>query len=410
VYVFYSVFLSQNTDLEAQRLIRTAHPQAYCIFCGPQATFAPEAFLAQGRSFAVRGEPDFLVRDLVRCLKEGGDLSSLRGISYAGGDGVAVHLPAAPVIERLDDLPVPDRTLLDHSPYYNPKLRHMPHTAALTSRGCFGQCWYCVPNSLSYARELEHKRSQGCKPPVRIHSAARMIEEFREIARQGFRSVSIIDDQFLWDEERTLAFCEGIRGLGLEWSCLARPERVTERAALAMKAAGCAYVDMGTESFDPKILAAIKKDISPDDTRRAVSILKKAGIEAEINVLLGATDLETEDSIKATIREVKKLNAEYVLFSIANPFPGTEFYSACKSRGWLASGEYTPVDPAKSAIISYPHLSKAKLEKLCAYAYTSYYFSPRYLWQQLKKVKSPRDLFNKAGTAARFFAKLFFSR
>ena len=406
VYIFYTVFLCENTDLLARKMIREIRPNTHFIFSGPQPTFAPEVFLDKADTLAVRGEPEFIIRDAIRALKSKSDFNNIMGLSYFL-DGDIVQNPSASIVMDIDQIPIPDRRLLDHAPYFNPKLRNLPHTAALTSRGCYGQCWFCVPNSLSYARELEHKKYFGKKPPPRLHSAERVIKEFTNIAELGFKSVSVIDDEFLWDEKRTLEICFGIKGLGLEWSCLCRPDKINEEVAKAMADAGCAYVDLGTESFDQGVLNAIRKNMSPLDTERAVGILKKYNIQVEINVLFGATPQETEATIKKTLKELKKLNVDYVLFSIANPFPGTDFYYAAKKEGWLFYGGYVPVDPAKNAIISYPHLSKAKLERLISYAYLTYYFNPRYIFRQLLKIKDLRDLKNKFTTALRFFIKNF---
>ena len=409
IYIFYTVYLCQKTDLIARAMLRQGGRGAYFIFCGPQASYSPEAFLDQEGTFAVRGEPEFIIRELVGALKSKSDLSKIKGISYRRG-GEIIHNPYPDFIADIDRIPIPDRTLLDHKPYFNPKLHSIPHTAALTSRGCFGQCWFCVPNSLSYVRELEHKKHFGKKPPPRLHSVERVIKEFTDIAELGFKSVSIIDDEFLWDEKRTCEICAGIKDLGLEWSCLARPDMVSEKAVAAMAKAGCAYVDMGTESFSQDILMDIKKDMRPQDTRRAVELLKKYKIEVELNILFGATPKETEETIKYTIREAKRLNVDYVLFSITNPFPGTDFYQAAKKEGWLFYGDYIPVDSAKSAIISYPHLSKRKLEQLCSYAYLSYYLNPRYIIKQLLAIKSLKDLANKFSTFAAFLKKNFLKR
>jgi len=406
---FYTVFLSQATDRKARDLIRAARPGTRFIFAGPQPTWDSAPFLDRDDTFIVRGEPDLTLPALVLALEKGVGPAGLAGISYRGADGV-VHNPAAPPIRDLDTVPIPDRSLLDHRPYYNPKLPGKPHTAMLASRGCSAQCWYCVPNSLSYARELEYKREHGLKPPVRQHSAARVIEEMRQIAGEGFRSVSIIDDQFLWKEDRTVEICSGIRDLGLEWSCLARADRVTDRAAEAMAAAGCAYVDLGAESFDQRVLDAVKKGIRAEATERAVRILKKHGIAVELNILFGAAPEETEETIQATLGEVRRLDVDYVLFSIANPFPGTEFHDAAKANGWLAYGKYVPVDPAKNAIISYPHLSRERLEELVARAYRRHYLSPGALWRELKKTKGPSDFASKFATGVRFIKRNFLSR
>jgi radical SAM superfamily enzyme YgiQ (UPF0313 family) len=406
VYCFYSVFLSQPTDLRARELARALRPAARFVFFGPQPTWEAGLFLDRADTFVVRGEADFLLPQLVEALARNGDLQTVGGLSYRGAEG-AVHNPSGGIVRDLDSLPIPDRSLLDHRPYCNPKLHGKPHTAILTSRGCYAQCWYCVPNSLSYARELEHKREHGVKPPARIHSAARVVAEMRRAAELGFRSVSVIDDQFLWNESRTLAICDGIRDLGLEWSCLARCDRVTDQAADAMAASGCSYVDLGTESFDQRVLDAVRKGIRAEATERAVRILKRHGIAVELNILFGAAPQETEETIERTLRELRRLDVDYVLFSIANPFPGTEFYAAAKANGWLAYGDYIPVDPARNAIVSYPHLPKERLEQLVAQAYRSHYLHPRTLWRELRKVRDLADFRDKLMTGVRFLQRNF---
>jgi radical SAM superfamily enzyme YgiQ (UPF0313 family) len=240
-----------------------------------------------------------------------------------------------------------------------------------------------------------------------LHSAARVVAEMRRLAELGFRSVSAIDDQFLWDEKRTIEICAGIKDLKLEWSCLARCDRVTDKAAEAMAAAGCSYVDLGTESFDQKVLDAVGKNIRAEETERAVRILKKHGIAVELNILFGAAPEETEETIARTLRELARLDVDYVLFSIANPFPGTDFYAAAKANGWLAFGDYVPVDPARNSIISYPHLSKERLEQLVSRAYRQHYFHPRTLWREFRKVRDLADFRDKLVTGFRFVQRNF---
>jgi radical SAM superfamily enzyme YgiQ (UPF0313 family) len=406
LYCFYTVFLSQQTDRLARDILRRAKPSARFLYIGPQPTWDASVFLDRPDTYVVRGEPDMVVPQLVDALAANADPGTVNGVSYRGPLG-PVHNPPAPFVEDLDELPIPDRTLLDHRPYSNPKLHGKPHAAILTSRGCYAQCWYCVPNSLSYARELEHKRRHGVKPPVRLHSAARVVAEMRRLAELGFRSVSAIDDQFLWDERRTIEMCAGIEDLKLEWSCLARADRVTEKAAERMAAAGCSYVDLGTESFDQKVLDAVRKNIRAESTERAVRILKRHGIAVELNILFGAAPEETEETIAGTLRELARLDVDYVLFSIANPFPGTDFYAAAKANGWLAFGDYVPVDPARNSIISYPHLPKERLEQLVSQAYRRHYLHPRTLWRELRKVRDLADFRDKLVTGFKFVQRNF---
>lgn len=412
VYVFYTVFLSEATDIIARSMIREKRTNSKFIFCGTQATWMPSNFLDNNKndSIVIRGEPEFALLELAVAFRKCDiDYSDIKGISYIR-EGEIKHNPERPPLNELDRLPIPDRRLLDHSCYFNPKMRKTPHTAILTSRGCFAQCKYCVPNSLSFARELEYKTRHGKKPPPRLHSIKRVIEEFKEIKELGFKSVSIFDDVFVWSEDRTIQICAGIKGLGLEWSCLTRADNISQKIADAMAEAGCSYIDIGVESFNQKILDSVQKNLKVEDIYKAVNILKRAGIHVELNILLGATPEETEETIKETLQRVKEIGADYVLFNIAAPFPGTDFYYEAKNQGWLIGGEYTPVDPSKEAIISYPHLHKEKLDKLLSEAYRKYYFNVKYITKQLFSINSIRDLSRKADAAVKLYKRNILGR
>lgn len=174
-----------------------------------------------------------------------------------------------------------------------------------------------------------------------------------------------------------------------------------------MAEARCVYVDIDVESFDQRVLDAVKKNLTIEQIFHSIEILKKYQIEPEINILLGATPLESVESIKKTITTVEKLNVDYVLYSIATPFPGTDFYYQAKQNRWFANStnEYTPTDPAQKAIISYPNLTKQQLENLLSYAYRKHYFNLCYIFKQLIKVRSLRDFYNKFITAVKAFKR-----
>ena len=120
--------------------------------------------------------------------------------------------------------------------------------------------------------------------------------------------------------------------------------------------------------------------------------------------------LDTENvpqALALTLRELARLDVDYVLFSIANPFPGTDFYAAAKANGWLAYGDYVPVDPARNSIISYPHLPKERLEQLVSRAYRRHYLHPRTLWREFRKVRDLADLRDKLVTGFKFVRRNF---
>ena len=54
------------------------------------------------------------------------------------------------------------------------------------------------------------------------------------------------------------------------------------------------------------------------------------------------------------MEEVKRLKVDQVMYNIANPFPGTEFYKIAKEKDFFVYGDYKPVNVAKEANIAYP--------------------------------------------------------
>jgi radical SAM superfamily enzyme YgiQ (UPF0313 family) len=337
----------------------------------------------------IRGESEFTLLELIRSLKEGKDFKKIAGLSFFENE-VVVDNPWRPLIENLDELPYPARHLLKKDLYCNPKLPRMPFTAMQTSRNCSYRCIFCVPNSYNFARELEYRKyNQDKKPPVRIRSAASVVEEFKLLKKEGFRSVSIIDDQFLWDEPRTINICQGINGLGIEWGCLARADRITEDIAVHLKGSGCRYVDLGVESFNQSVLEDIRKDLKVNRVLEAINILKRHRILVKINLVLGVSPLQSKESIKEDLRLAKNLNVDAVMFSLATPFPGTDFYKRAKQNNWFAEGDYYPKNVQRKAIIGYPALSCAELNIILRKANLSFYFNPRFILKNLKSLLDP---------------------
>ncbi|MFQ5574285.1 MAG: B12-binding domain-containing radical SAM protein, partial [Terriglobia bacterium] len=361
VYVFYSVNLAKETDLRALRRIRSERGGVRVVFIGPGPTYDADSYLADKDVVVVRGEPELTLKELAGCGFE--PSPRIPGISYAG-DGGTVSTDSVEPIRDLDGLPFPARHLISQSDYYNPKLAARPFTAVLTSRGCPYKCVYCVPCSLNFAREIEFRRSGASgKPPVRQRSASNVIDEFRLLKEQGYRSVSILDDEFALNAKRVGEICRGIEDLGLLWGCLARADSLDEQVVRDMARAGCQYIDIGVESFDAGILEYIGKDLDPAAVGAAVSLVKKYGITAKINILFGCSPLETQETIDYTLERVKEVDPDLVMFGICSPFPGTDYYEMAKQQNWFVSGDYEPVDVQKESIVSYPNLTKTELER-----------------------------------------------
>ena len=399
VYVIHSVILAKKTDLDVAPGILRAMPESTLLFHGPEPTRVPEEYLIDGRVTVLRGEPEFHARELLA----GGTPPGVSRVSASG----PVHEKPEPTMIPYDDLPMPARWIpgiAEHRDrFHNPKFRRGPVTSMMASRGCSYRCLFCVPNSVSFAREIEHVRHFGKKPPVRQASADYMAREFGELAAQGYRSVMIIDDQFLWKKERTLAFCEAVRDKEVQWGCLSRADFLVDpKITGALAGAGCKTIDIGLESLDRRVLEAIDKDLNPETVHAAVKNLKDAGIEPKINIVFGTCNIETPRSAMDTVDQLKAMDLDNVMFSIATPFKGTRFYELCEKEGYLIDRS-DELDPMRKAMVSYPRFPAAQLEAATRRAYRRFYLRFRFLWRRLRSIRGPADLIRDLALAIRVF-------
>ena len=390
VYLIWTVNLSVQNDMEITRRIHALQPDAWMLLLGPGASYFHQQCHVDERTIVVHGEPELTVMEWLQKTESGEDWRSIDGISYLE-NGEHHRNKMRPLMKDLDALPIPARHLVSGVTYRNPKLKRTPYTTMVTSRNCPFRCIYCVPSSLTFAREIEYKDYNHRKPPISFRSTDKVAEEIRLLAQDGYKAIGFMDDNFIWNEQRTQAICDVLRETGIVWGCQARVDAITDSIAALLGSSGCQYVDLGVESFNDEILTYIHKGITSDQIYTAIRLLQKYNIPVKLNILIGTSPLETKETIKDTIRKAKRLHVDQLMINIVSPFPGTQFYQMALDNGWLKDGVYTPTDVQRESILNYPHLSSKEMEHLLFTSNLSYFLSPRFVWTQLRKFRSWSD-------------------
>lgn len=393
VYLLWTVNLSIPTDIQEERFIHAKRPESICIFLGPGATYFAKSLLGHPASVVVRGEPEDTVRELLRYISEGKDWRTIVGISFWNENQVVENAPR-PLIKNLDELPFPAILFVEQFVFSNPKLKVSPYMAMVTSRNCPFHCIYCVPSSLTFAREIEYKKDHnGKKPPVGFRSPENVVAEIEKLASLGYKAIGFMDDNFIVTSKRLQIIGEALKKHHIVWGCQARVDAITEEIAAMLQEYGCQYVDLGVESFNNEILKYIKKGITEEQIYTAISLLQKYKVPVKLNILIGTSPLETVETIKDTFRKVKKLKVSQVMFNIVSPFPATEFYDIAKSNGWIEGGEYVPTDVQRNSILNYPSLSSRQMERLLFQNNLRFFLSPGFIWENIRKFSSFSDFY-----------------
>jgi len=402
--ILHSVVLAKPIDMRYIPSLVKRY-QVPLLIHGPEPTRVPNEYVEAGgghsdKVFVFRGEPEknmaqFLLNNVksgVTCFENNEIKTYPHTHEFLSIEDLPYDFHFHPTVKRLS------------KHFLNAKFPRPPVATMLASRGCPFPCSYCVPNSVSFSREMEYRDSQnGRKPRAVYASPNRVIKEFKAIKQAGYPSVMVMDDQFLASKKRTLEICEGIAELNLDWGCLSRPDFLDDEEVVhALAKAGCISVDIGIETLSQRLLDLIDKRLDLNTFYKAIPLLQKYKIEPKINIMFGSSVEETEQDIYHTIDELKRLKVHHVMFAVATPFKGTPFYNQARESGILINDQ-DDINPLGKSMISYPHLDHHRLQELCQYAYRSFYLRPSQLWHRVKSYRS----FSTFTNDVRVFANLF---
>jgi len=363
--------VTMNSGLATKilRVCKDFDPNITTVIGGPHASFTPDETLRRAPWVDVIaiGEGETTLVELCHQVASAGDYGRVAGIAFAD-EGTVVKTAPRPLLEDLDQLPLPARHLLPLARY---QALGVPCTVT-TSRGCPYGCIFCSAHQM-FGRKV-HFRSPGL-----------VVDEIEMLYRDfGFNQINIVDDTFTVNHDHAGQVCEEIlkRDLNIAWSTYARVDNVTGDLMTLMRRAGCETVLFGIESSDENILKTIRKGITPEDIRRGVKIACGAGFRVLTSFIFGLPG-ETPDSVRNTMAFADELNKNYgaeYAFHVLAPMPGTELYERAAdyslhflTRNWANYDANRPV-------VELPTISKEAVKKAMA----SYEQAIEQVWDQIR--------------------------
>ncbi|MBI2060440.1 MAG: radical SAM protein [Nitrospirae bacterium] len=291
-----STWYSLEDDLALIQAVKAALPDLRVLFAGANVTVDPRPALAGGVDYVIQGEPEMPLLDFLRGQPE-------RSLAHRS-DG-AVVLGQRAWVARLDDLPIPDRGLMDVRRYRSILDRRAPYTTIQASRGCPYACAFC-PDSLWF----------GAK--VRYRSPAHVVEEIAAILdRNGIPQINFKDLVFTHRRDWALEICEAIlrRNVRFSWRCLARVDEVDSELLILMRRAGCHQISFGLETGSQALLDRHLKSATVEQARMAVHLVKSVGLEATGLFVLGLAG-ETPRTVRETLALALSLPLDFAHFNM----------------------------------------------------------------------------------------------
>ncbi len=283
--------------------------------------------------FAVIGEGELTIVELLGVLEKKEDPNGIKGIIYRNNAGETIITPRREVINDLDSLPFPDFDSLGFPEY----LDNQDSTATpfslfdyprpypiLCSRGCPFQCTFCY-------------HSLGRK--YRNRSIENIVQELKQaIKKYKINIIFFYDDLFAVNKERLYALCKEIKEILKEipwdckWFCQLSVQKVDDEMLKVLKDAGCVSISYGFESYNQGVLKSMNKPITPQQIDTAVKLTKKYGFVINAGFIFGDR-AETKETARETLEYWKNNCDGQIQLNFIQPTPGSEIYEYCIKKG-----------------------------------------------------------------------------
>jgi anaerobic magnesium-protoporphyrin IX monomethyl ester cyclase len=354
-------------------MAREINPQIIIAAGGTHASSDVESTLKNTNiDVAIMGEGDFTLSEYLR----GNSIDKIKGFAYKKGGKVYVN-EKREFLKDLDQIPIPAWHLVDPTKYKIPytMCKANPVAPIETSRGCAWGCTYCTKSV--FGRNFRFK------------SPRRVVDEIKELVRNGFKEFHIYDDMFTTRKDRVKEICRLMieENVKIHWNCLngIRVDVIDDEMISLMKNSGCYRVAFGVESGDDEILKSVEKNQTIEKVREAFKICKRVGIEIVGFFMLGLP-AEREEHLKKTIKFAIELDPDIAKFDIFTPLPSTPLYTQLKEKGLITISSWDELGFHKGKETwSHPNLNQKTIKKYYGKAFRQFYLRPRFIVKRFMK-------------------------
>ncbi len=317
-----------SVNIYGYKRIIVAHKQAKkvhkftSIMGGPHPTTAPETFPDSGMDAYCIGEGEYAFRDFLIRVEKGKPFDDIANLITKKR-----HNTVRPLIENLDELPMPDRDLVFSNTFH----KTSPKKTFFASRGCPFSCSYCCNN-------VYRKLYKGKGKYVRRFSVERILNEIEDVKEKyTMEFVKFDDDCFSvgadsWLEE----FAEKYpKRIGIPFNCVLRFDYLDDKLIHLLKKAGCYSVHLSVDSSSSYIRKNIlNRRMKNVDIVKKLKKIRESGIRTWVNFMSGVPESTLNDEFNS-ISMGKKGKVTYVSYTTTSPMIGTDLYDYCVKKGYI---------------------------------------------------------------------------
>ena len=304
----------------ALEIAKEVDPDTVTVLGGVHATFMYKQVLSEAPwvDTIVRGEGEEILVELVKVIDEGrwpADKHSVEGLAFRD-DGQIVATKAAPTVKDVDSI-TPDWSLLEWQKY-----QYIPLGVRVAipnmARGCPFTCSFC--SQWKFWRDY------------RIRDPKKVVDEIEALVRDHQIGFFILaDEEPTINRRKFVEFCNELIARGLpdkvKWGINTRVTDVLrdEELLTLYHRAGLVHVSLGTEAAAQLKLDRFNKETKVADNKKAVRLLREAGIVVEAQFIVGLEN-ETAETLEETYRMAKEWKPDLVNWAMYTPWPFSNLF------------------------------------------------------------------------------------
>lgn len=330
----FSIFSRGAHDVA--RIVKKVSKDILVVFGGVHSSsFTGLVLSDENVDMIIMGEGEETLLKIVERLDAKKPLEGIQGTTYKE-DGKILFHSHRPLIQDIDDLPLPARDLLDMSIYLNDAYRNNfsmtpPRLNVITSRGCPFNCVYCGIHTV-------WRNTYRTRNPKKVGEELEFLKK-----NYGIGEVAFMDDNLTFHKERIGEICNEIirRRLNIRWCT---PNGVAiwtlEESLLdKMKKSGCYKLTFGIETGSKKTQKFIRKShVDLAKSKEVIKYCNKIGLWTHSAFIIGFIN-ETREDIEETIEYATSSDLDIASFFIATPFPGTDLFEIYQEEGLIPKAD-----------------------------------------------------------------------
>ena len=235
--------------------------------------------------YVVTGEGEDAMVDLVAAIEDGRDAAAIPNVSLMR-DGQAILNPNRPLIEDLDRLPFPDKSV-----YYDVSGHFSHGYNAIAARGCPKSCSYCFNSwyKLQFPNRDQYWRTR---------SVQNFLEEMEQAkARYRPSHFRFVDDDFVLDKAWFLEFArEYGRRVRVPYRVFLDADSCDPEVVTALDESGCFEAEMGVQTIRHDIRSKVfKRAQVAGQIQAAIDAFAKTRVTLVADNILGYPEQTPED-------------------------------------------------------------------------------------------------------------------